>query len=404
MKIVGNKNKIKVNKTLIIAIASAIAVIAIIVGLVIGLSGNKTPEATTTTTKKDSPISSISIEKLPKTEYYIGEEFDKTGFVLKITRKDGTTELIDANDPELKFSKLDSSLANESIEMRVEYKGFVAKFNVSVSRAPVVVEGTVTGISITSTPKSFYYVGETFDASGIVIAVTVAEKSEPYYVNGDYPEVEVSGFDSSVANDELPITVSYKGFTASYNVAIKDASFGEYVILSLTVVTKPKTTYYIGQEFDKKGMRIQVNTDKQATTFFVEADDEKLTISGFDSSVAVENQRVTVTYEGVSTWFMVTIKEVPKPTPTLVSIEVVDLIDSYSVERWNKNGLNLYGAYLKLTYSDGTVKGSYEETPLLWSYISPLSKVESAGTTEITVSYVESGVRVSATVTITITE
>lgn len=403
MKIVGNKSKS--NKTLIIAIASAIAVVAIIVGLVVGLSANKKPEpSTTTTTKSNSPVSRISIETLPKTEYYIGEQFDKTGFVLKIEREDGTSDLVEANDPELKFSALDSSFEQETIEMRVEYKGFVAKFNVSVSRAPVVVEGTVTGISIISTPTSFYYIGDTFDPSEIVLEVTTAESTTPYYINGNYPEVEFSGFDSSLANDELPITVTYKGFTATYNVAIKDASFGEYIILSLTVTNKPKTTYYVGQEFDKTGMRIQVNTDKQATTFFVEADDEKLSISGFDSSVAVENQVITVTYEGVSTTFTVTIKEMPAPKPTLVSIEVCNLIDTYTVEKWNKNGLNPYGAYLKLTYSDGTVKGSYEETPLLWSYISPLSRVEGSGTTEITVSYVEAGIKVSAVVTITITE
>lgn len=403
MKIVGNKRK--GNKTLIIAIASAIAVIAIIVGIVIGISANKKPEPTTTTTPKpDAPIVSIAIEQFPKTEYYIGEEFDKTGFVLKVERSDGTTELIDANDSELQFSALDSSFEQETVEMKVEYKGFVAKFNVSVRRAPVVVEGTVTGISIISTPKSFYYVGDTFDPSGIVIAVTVAENPEPYYINGNYPDVEVSGFDSSVVNETLPITVSYKGFTAAYNVAIKDASFGEYVILSLTVTTKPKTTYYVGQEFDKTGMRIQVNTDKQATTFFVEADDEKLVISGFDSSVAVENQKVTITYEGVSTWFTVTIKEIPKPAPTLESIEVVNLISTYTVEKWNKNGLNPYGAYLKLTYSDGTVKGSYAETPLLWDYVSPLSKVEGPGTTQIVISYSEAGIVKTVTVDITITE
>lgn len=403
MKIVGSKNKS--NKMLIIAIASAIAVIAIIVGIVIGVSANKKPEVTTTTTTKpDAPIVGISIDTLPKTEYYIGEEFDKTGLVLKLERADGTFDLIDANDSELKFSALDSSFEQETVEMSVEYKGFVATFNVSVSRAPVVIEGTVTGISIISTPKSFYYVGDTFDPSGIVIAVTVAEKSEPYYINGNYPEVEFSGFDSSAPNEALPITVSYKGFTATYNVAIKDASFGEYVILSLTITTKPKTTYYVGQEFDKTGMRIQVNTDKQATTFFVEADDEKLIISGFDSSAPAENQKITVTYEGVSTSFTVTIKELPKPAPTLVSIEVVDLISTYTVEKWNLNGLNPYGAYLKLTYSDGTVKGSYAETPLLWSYVDPISKVDGPGTTEITVSYIEAGVKVSTVVTITITE
>ena len=100
MKIVGSKNKS--NKMLIIAIASAIAVIAIIVGIVIGVSANKKPEVTTTTTTKpDAPIVGISIDTLPKTEYYVGEEFDKTGLVLKLERADGTFDLIDANDSEL---------------------------------------------------------------------------------------------------------------------------------------------------------------------------------------------------------------------------------------------------------------------------------------------------------------
>lgn len=181
----------------------------------------------------------------------------------------------------------------------------------------------------------------------------------------------------------------------------KEEAQNEIIALVMNILPQ-KTTYYVGEEFDPTGAKIQVITADSSGIYFVDA--EKVSFSGFDSSAPVEEQVITVTYQGFTTTFTVTIKEFSSGKPTLVSIEVCDLIDSYTVEKWNKNGANLYGAYLKLTYSDGSTKGSYEETPLLWDYVEPLSKVDKAGTTTMTINYIEGGIVVSTTVSITITE
>ena len=175
------------------------------------------------------------------------------------------------------------------------------------------------------------------------------------------------------------------------------------VITGISVYMNPnKIEYYVGQEFEPEGIKLQV-TNKSSEYTYVVDDLNEMSFSGFNSSVATERQIITVNYQGYTTTFTVTIKEYAPSKPTLESIEVCDLIDSYSVERWNKNGPDLYGAYLKLTYSDGTTRGSYEETPLLWDYVDPLSKVDGAGTTTMVIRYSEAGIEVSTTVTITIT-
>lgn len=178
----------------------------------------------------------------------------------------------------------------------------------------------------------------------------------------------------------------------------------ENITTGISVYINPnKLEYYIGQEFDPEGIKLQVTNKNNEYTYIVD-DLNEMTFSGFDSSVANEALSVTVSYQGYSTTFNVVIKEYENPQPTLESIEVCDLQTTYSVERWNKNGPNLYGSYLKLTYSDGSTKGSYEETPLLWDYVEPLSKVDGAGTTQMVINYIEGGVVVSTTVIITITD
>lgn len=77
-------------------------------------------------------------------------------------------------------------------------------------------------ITISVLPKKEYFVGDTFDSTGIVIQVLTKNLDESYYVESTDPEVIFSGFDSSVANDSLTMTVSYKGFTKNFTLKIKD--------------------------------------------------------------------------------------------------------------------------------------------------------------------------------------
>lgn len=73
-------------------------------------------------------------------------------------------------------------------------------------------------IAVTHLPsKTEYVIGEEFDASGL--EVTAFYDDSTYKVVSDY---SLSGFDSSVVRESLPITVTYKEKTTSFTVKIKD--------------------------------------------------------------------------------------------------------------------------------------------------------------------------------------
>ena len=78
-------------------------------------------------------------------------------------------------------------------------------------------------------------------------------------------------------------------------------------IKGIAISSLPKQIeYYVGEDFDPTGTRIQVIMGSQAETYFVGA--SELEFSGFDSSKAVEKQVITVTYKGFTTAFSVRIK------------------------------------------------------------------------------------------------
>lgn len=78
-------------------------------------------------------------------------------------------------------------------------------------------------IIISNRPKSEYYVGESFDPTGLRLYAVAGTNEYSYFV--DYPnsDIKISGFDSSVANDSLPVTISYMGLETTLFVKIKDA-------------------------------------------------------------------------------------------------------------------------------------------------------------------------------------
>ena len=376
---------------IIAAVIALVLIITLIVCLIPSKESNEEPT-----------ITGISILTLPRTEYWVGEEFDPSGIVVKVNMSDASKSYnINASNTELKFSGFDSSKASDAVTVKVTYKGFVTSFDVKIIKESGSVEGTPTDIVVASFPKGIYYIGEVLKVEEILLKVNVAEGEDPVYIKGNDPEVTVSGFDSSVVNDELVIYISFRGLTTTYIIAVQKFDETLYdTIQDIAVASKPQTSYFVGQSFNPTGLRVQVITDSQETTFFVEPENPDLVISGFDSSVATNEQILTISYRGFTTTLIVTIKETPVLASPLASIEVVNLYSTYTVDEWNTYGLSLYGAYLKLTYEDGNVEGSYEDTPLIWDYVQPLSKVSAPGTINVTITYKG----VSTTVTITITE
>lgn len=421
MKIAGkNNNNMAGSKTIVIAIVALAVVVAIIVGFIVLLpDGNKedkggAPVSTPAGNADPGKIEGISIDlNSTKTLYYIGEdlELDKINILVSTTNK-ANSYSVDGNDPDVEIYGFVNTEVNENLTLDVSYKGKTTSFVVSVLPVPEEIQGTVTGFSIISTPQSVYDLNEALDITKITLSVTVKERSEPYIVSAAYPDFEVSGFDSSAVNDALEIVITYKEnteITQSYFVIIRDKANYEVVVLGLNIVNQPKLTYNIGESFDPSGMKVQVETQDYTSDYFLDGNDPRLKFTGFDSTNPAENQVVTITYEEIddegnpkvmaSTKVFVTIKS-NEPAPELLSVTVKDLKTTYTVEKWNKNKLNIYGAYWEYEYENGDVVGSYAETPLLKGHVPSLPTVE--GPCELEIVLTDNGGN-AVTVKITIT-
>lgn len=183
------------------------------------------------------------------------------------------------------------------------------------------------------------------------------------------------------------------------NKAKKEQEAYDKTVVGINVASKPnKDVYYIGEEFDPTGLKIQVVTNSFNETYFVEYN-EDMTLTGFDSSVAGQ-QAIIVAYMDYTTVFVVEVKEEPTPVPTLEKIEVYDFITTYSLDEWNTYGPDVAGARIRCIYSDESVE---EDIILKKSYIRGYQRVDAPGTTEITVRYSVGGKTLETTVTITIT-
>ena len=89
-----------------------------------------------------------------------------------------------------------------------------------------------------------YYIGDEFKSDGLKVQYIGATNEETYFV--DDSQLQFSGFDSSVVNEAVVITVSYKGYTTSYTVAVTEKPAPdqeEKVIQSIAISNNFVTTY-----------------------------------------------------------------------------------------------------------------------------------------------------------------
>ena len=106
--------------------------------------------------------------------------------------------------------------------------------------------------------KKVYTLGEELDVSGIKIVLT---KGDGTQVTLKPEDCTIDELDSSKAGEqEIFVRYTYKNgdtkkeLKASFTVEVKDES---YYTTDIEVTKKPnKMTYYVGEEFDPKGMQI----------------------------------------------------------------------------------------------------------------------------------------------------
>lgn len=156
-----------------------------------------------------------------------------------------------------------------------------------------------------------------------------------------------------------------------------------------------KRIYYSGDQLDITGLVVYSVTYGGK---FTELDLDACTITGFDSSVPVEKQNVTVTYKNFTAIFTVQIKAPESATPMLVSIQMGTL--PKTVYGYGE-APSVEGGTIICTYTDGSTKTIALEN----KHVAGFGDAFRAGVGEhvITVLVTENGVEASTSYKITLT-
>ena len=228
---------------------------------------------------------SVSVKTMPnKTSYFTGESFDQTGLTLTATYNNGNTETISSG---IECTGFSSATAGQKT-VTASYGGKSTTFTVEVKAI------VPTGITVKTAPnKTEYFVGDSYDGTGLVVNVT--------YNNGTNKDITTgfttSGFSSATAGKNT-VTVSYEGFTATFDVTIKAVE-----LTGIEIAKQPnKTTFNTGDELDTTGLVLTLKYNNGTTGIT----DTGYTVSGYNTDTAGE-QTITVTYQGFTATYKVTL-------------------------------------------------------------------------------------------------
>ena len=255
----------------------------------------------TITITEDAVLSSITVSKMPKVEYTVGETFDSTGMEITATYSDGTAKVLTSG-----FAVDAPALDTVGTKtVTIQYGGCSTSIQITVKDTSPVVDR----ISVTPPTKVKYVQGEVFSTEGMVVTA--------YYENGTSAVVtdyEITEPDMNKVGTQA-VTVSYQGKTYAFDITIEQ--YVEPVVLSEIKIKAPtKTTYQQGDTFSTEGMIVTAvysnNYQEDVTNY---------TVSEPDMSKLGE-QTVTVTYEGCSASFTITITKKEEVAPKLTKIEV----------------------------------------------------------------------------------
>ena len=168
-------------------------------------------------------VKGIELTKSTKLEYKYGESLDTSGMSVKATYDDNQSEVIKSGYSLTGYDKTKSGTQT----ITVTYRNQTATFDVTVA------EPQITKIEITTPPTTTeYYVGQDLKTVGMVVTVTFEDESTQTTM-----AYTLSGYDKNTVGTQT-VTVSYKGFSATFDVTVKEAE-----AVSISGVTVEGKTY-----------------------------------------------------------------------------------------------------------------------------------------------------------------
>ena len=313
--------------------------------------------------------SSVAVTHAPtKTTYNVGETFDPTGLLVTATYADGTTENVTDG---CTFSPTVMAASTTAVTIKYQRAGVT----VTTTQAVTVLE--MSSISVKTAPnKTAYYIGESFDATGMVIEATMSNGTKKTVTGWTYTP---SG---ALSKTDTAVTISYteNGVTKTCTQAITIRTLS-----SISVTTAPaKTAYKYGEKFSSAGMVITAKYSDNATRV----------VTGWTYSptgaLGLSNTTITITYAegGVS--------------KTCTQAITIRTLSSISVTTAPAKTAYKYGEKFSSAGMVITAKYSDNATRVVtgWTY-SPTGALGLSNTT-ITITYAEGGVSKTCTQAITV--
>lgn len=243
-------------------------------------------------------IKEIKVAAPQKTEYQAGEPLNLTGGSLTVVYTDGTEDApIALTEAGVSVSSYDPEQAGTQI-ITVSYQGKTASFEIEVI--------TIVNVELVEPNKTEYITGYELDLTGGKLLITYSDSQTPVEVLLTAEGVRVSGFDKNTAGEQT-VSVQYGSIQKTFIVNVLEKTASELVI-----TVPEKLTYQAGEEIDLAGGKVYVKYNDG--TSGPEVSLLPAMISGFNKDTVGE-QVITVTYEGLTASFKITVAAAAEPAP-----------------------------------------------------------------------------------------
>lgn len=286
--------------------------------------GDSTIKAFTTSKIIDESVKNLEIVTPPtKTKYFEGENFDKTGMVVKANFNNDTSEILDSSSYNISNG---TNLKTEQTSVTISYE------NKSVNQPITVEKNNVTELKITTPPtKINYKEGEDFDKTGMTV--------EAKFKNGTSKTIADYKIENGNALklNQTSVTISYDDIKITQAIKVEPNP-----LVEISITKEPiKTKYVVGQNFDKTGMVVTASYEsglKRDIEDYSIENGEKLTKG---------QEAVIIKYQEKTTTQKITVEE---RTVTQIAINKKPTKLTYIKE---KEELDLTGGTIKAIYNDG---------------------------------------------------
>ena len=298
-------------------------------------------------------VQSVTLIGTPKTEYKYGESLDVAGLQLEVTSSSGNKQYVTVT-PSM-VTGFNPNQLGEQI-LIITYKGKTVQYKVNV-------KDYVKDIEIVEPTKLVYKLNETIDLSGGTVRAVMASGTATSPVA--MTSAMITGFDSTSIGAKT-LTVSYQGYTKTFGITVQDLTN------SMVIKTLPnKVKYLYGQKLDLTGGTIEI-TKESGETEIISMTSSMVT--GYNSN-KLGTQTLTVTYDGLSQTFPVTVED----------YELNSLFITPPTKRNYEYGesLDLTGGKVTTKMASGAIK---ESTNMTASMISGFDNTK-VGSQKITVTY-----------------